>query len=72
MSVYVLDALHVVGALRAGVTTFVTYDDRQRDAALAVGLTVEAPAQQPFGALLVRPAPGPARRRSGSCAVTAR
>lgn len=39
-----LDALHVATAVRAGVTTFITYDDRQRDAALAVGLHVEAPA----------------------------
>lgn len=39
-----LDALHVATAVRAGVTTFITYDDRQRDAALAVGLDVEAPA----------------------------
>lgn len=39
-----LDALHVVTAVRAGVTTFLTYDERQRDAALAVGLDVEAPA----------------------------
>lgn len=39
-----LDALHVAGAMRAGVSTFVTYDDRQRDAALAVGLAVASPA----------------------------
>lgn len=39
-----LDALHVAGAMRAGVSTFVTYDDRQREAALAVGLAVASPA----------------------------
>lgn len=38
------DAVHVAAAVRAGATTFLTYDDRQRDAALAVGLVVEAPA----------------------------
>ncbi len=39
-----LDAVHVAAAVRAGATTFLTYDDRQRDAALAVGLVVAAPA----------------------------
>lgn len=39
-----LDALHVTVAVRASADAFVTYDDRQRDAAEAVGLQVVAPA----------------------------
>ncbi len=39
-----LDALHGVAAPRADVGGFLTDDDRQRDAALSVGLVVQAPA----------------------------
>lgn len=40
-----LDAIHVASALRLGgeVDGFVTYDERQADAARAVGLQVYAP-----------------------------
>jgi len=44
-SLRALDAIHVASALRLGdeVDGFVTYDDRQADAARAVGLHVHAP-----------------------------
>ncbi|MFT4034520.1 MAG: type II toxin-antitoxin system VapC family toxin [Patulibacter sp.] len=38
-----LDALHLVGAIRAGVDAVVTYDHRLRDAAEALGFSVVAP-----------------------------
>jgi predicted nucleic acid-binding protein len=38
-----LDALHLAAALRAGADVVVTYDHRQADAAVAVGLPVLAP-----------------------------
>lgn len=42
-----LDALHLASALRLGqeVDAFVTYDDRQADAARVLGFKVEAPGQ---------------------------
>ncbi len=39
-----LDALHLVGALRIGVRTLVTYDGRMSAAAAGLGLEVVAPA----------------------------
>jgi len=38
------DALHIAIALRIGADRFVTYDERQADAALEVGLVVVSPA----------------------------
>jgi predicted nucleic acid-binding protein len=38
-----LDALHVAVAIRVDADVFVSYDDRQADAAAAVGLRVLAP-----------------------------
>ncbi len=40
-----LDAIHVASALRLGpeIESFVTYDDRQADAARSAGLTVMSP-----------------------------
>lgn len=38
-----LDALHVAAALRVEADAFVCYDQRQADAALAVGLHVSSP-----------------------------
>lgn len=38
-----LDAIHVATALYTGTPEFVTYDQRQADAAQAVGLTVVSP-----------------------------
>lgn len=38
-----LDALHLAAALRAGADVMVTYDHRQADAAVAVGLPVLTP-----------------------------
>ncbi len=43
-SVRSLDALHVAIALRVGADQFVTYDERQADAALETGLVVVSPA----------------------------
>ncbi len=44
-SLRALDSIHVASALRLGdeVDGFVTYDERQADAARAVGLEVHAP-----------------------------
>ena len=41
-----LDAIHLASALRMGdqLTSFVTYDRRLADAAIAAGLTVDSPA----------------------------
>lgn len=46
-----LDALHVATALQSGddLEAFVTYDDRQADAARQVGLRVVTPGPQPQG-----------------------
>lgn len=38
-----LDALHIAVALDQGLDTFVTYDQRQAEAATAVGLDVRSP-----------------------------
>jgi len=38
-----LDAIHVAAALRGGADSMITYDQRQADAARAVGLEVIAP-----------------------------
>ena len=38
-----LDAIHVASALVGGAEEFVTYDDRQADAARAVGIRVRRP-----------------------------
>ena len=44
-SLHALDAVHVASALRLApeIEAFVTYDDRQADAARAAGLDVVAP-----------------------------
>ena len=43
-----LDAIHVASALRLGpeLEAFITYDDRQADAAREHGFTVKSPGQQ--------------------------
>lgn len=38
-----LDAIHIASAMVGAATEFVTYDDRQADAARAIGLTVVSP-----------------------------
>ena len=45
-AVRTLDAIHLATALRMSdqLTTFVTYDRRLADAAIAAGLTVDSPA----------------------------
>lgn len=42
-----LDAIHVASALVGGAEEFITYDDRQAEAARAVGLRVVAPGRNP-------------------------
>lgn len=38
-----LDAIHIASAMVGAATEFITYDDRQADAARTVGLTVTSP-----------------------------
>jgi len=46
-AVRTLDAIHLASALRLSdqLTSFVTYDRRLADAAIAAGLTVDSPAR---------------------------